>query len=427
MTTPNLGLPELVANQSQPHVPINQAARILDTLVQMVAIDILTAPPGGTPDDGNTYLVDTGATGAWAGFDEYLVYWQTNAWQFIQPKIGWRCYLASVGQDYRFSLGSPNGWAPIAEGGGGDGGGGGGVSRLADLEDVDLANLHDGYALVWNETDGKFEFVSIAAGGTINITDLADVLPGSPGFADGDTLVWDATLGKFIPKVAGSGGAGDAIVSSILLHFDGANGDTTTVDDGVGGFPVTVRGTATLSTTQKKFGATSLQCTATGGVSIPLADFTLSDPGFSYSIDMWIYPTVNADSTLIGQWASGGLSWLLAYVSGSFVFFYADGTSHFPTWSVAWTLNTWQHVAISRINDWLLLYVNGTYQGKLALSTGSILTTPVCDLTIGYSPTSAPNTGNTNGFTGFIDELRIVKGHALFNQTFTPPTAAYDQ
>ena len=121
MTTPNLALSELVASQSQPHVPINTSLRALDALVQPAVIDILNDPTGASTDDGARYIIDLSATGAWAGREGFIAFRRSNAWSFLSPNVGWTAYVESEQSLYVYDpglAGSPsNGWAPYASGG----------------------------------------------------------------------------------------------------------------------------------------------------------------------------------------------------------------------------------------------------------------------------------------------------------------------
>ena len=53
----------------------------------------LTAPPD-SPADGDAYLVDTGATGAWSGHDGEIAWRMSTAWEFIVPSEGMAAYVA---------------------------------------------------------------------------------------------------------------------------------------------------------------------------------------------------------------------------------------------------------------------------------------------------------------------------------------------
>lgn len=230
---------------------------------------------------------------------------------------------------------------------------------------------------------------------------------------------------------AGTGGGGSSPTSTILLHFNGTNGQTTTVDSGPGAFPVTFAGDAALSSTQTKFGATSLGVGTSGGggVSIPLADFNLSDPGYIYTIDFWIYRTSTTDALLIGQWGigSGFLSWGMFFSASQVAHFWSTGGSsgNFPT-GPAWpSAGAWHHFAFQRNGPYLTIFLDGVFKANIVVST-DIYFSPTLDLTIGYQPTSAPHGGITSpSLVGWIDELRITKGQVLYTQNFTPPTVPY--
>lgn len=92
--TANLGIAYLEAAQSQKHVTMNDALSALDIVVQLsVADQDLTAPPA-SPVEGDTYLVATPATGAWAGQEGKIAAYQAGAWIFHTPSAGWRAWIA---------------------------------------------------------------------------------------------------------------------------------------------------------------------------------------------------------------------------------------------------------------------------------------------------------------------------------------------
>lgn len=120
MTTPLLSLPELVSGQSQPHVPINEALRALDVIVQLAALGLSNTPPG-SPSDGDRYLVDSAPTGAWAAHANTIAYYVAgsfNEWRFISPRLGWFAYSESEDAYYRYIPGSPGGWILFVSGDG---------------------------------------------------------------------------------------------------------------------------------------------------------------------------------------------------------------------------------------------------------------------------------------------------------------------
>ncbi|PIE06458.1 MAG: hypothetical protein CSA74_12425 [Rhodobacterales bacterium] len=92
-TTTNLLLPYILAAQAQKHVTHNEALKLLDGLVQLSVLDRdLTAPPG-SPTDGDRYIVASGATGDWAGWDLNVAVWTDGAWLRLPPRTGWRAWI----------------------------------------------------------------------------------------------------------------------------------------------------------------------------------------------------------------------------------------------------------------------------------------------------------------------------------------------
>ena len=111
----HLNLPYIDANQAQKHVTHNEAVRLLDALVQMAVISrTLTAPPG-SPADGNRYIVASGGTGAWAGWDLNIAYYVDGAWTKLVPQAGWIAWVESESTHLRWS-GST--WGVVVPGGG---------------------------------------------------------------------------------------------------------------------------------------------------------------------------------------------------------------------------------------------------------------------------------------------------------------------
>ena len=78
-------------------------------------------------------------------------------------------------------------------------------------------------------------------------------------------------------------------------------------------------------------------------------------------------------------------------------------------------LNAWSHIAVSRDGSNVTrIYLNGV---QIASATD---TTNYATGTTAYINN---NTGNSNKITGYIADLRVLKGTALYTSAFTPPTA----
>ncbi|AII88600.1 DUF2793 domain-containing protein [Planktomarina temperata] len=87
--SPNLSLPYIQQNQSQKHVTHNEGMRLLDGVVQLSVLSRAQTAPPANPVAGDRYILPSGATGAWAGFDDSLAHWEENAWRIIPPNEGW--------------------------------------------------------------------------------------------------------------------------------------------------------------------------------------------------------------------------------------------------------------------------------------------------------------------------------------------------
>jgi hypothetical protein len=89
MTTPRLGLPELVSGQAVPETTVNDQVRGLEAFAgHAVFKDRDLATPPGSPADGDCYLVAASPTGAWTGNAGNIAYRLNTAWRFYAPFEG---------------------------------------------------------------------------------------------------------------------------------------------------------------------------------------------------------------------------------------------------------------------------------------------------------------------------------------------------
>lgn len=129
-----------------------------------------------------------------------------------------------------------------------------------------------------------------------------------------------------------------------------------------------------------------------------------------FTIECWVNKTVAANGSIVDvrSGGTGAVPWAFYIDASNFPYFY-DGTVY--TSSVATTLNAWNHVAIVRTSGVLKIFVNGV-QGYSAAYTASL--NAAGSLLVG---------GTAAYTTGYISNLRIVKGTAVYTANFTPPTA----
>jgi hypothetical protein len=105
----------------------------------------------------------------------------------------------------------------------------------------------------------------------------------------------------------------------------------------------------------------------------------------------------------------------LAYQSSSGKILYISGSAVNITGTTTIAANTWYHVALVRSSGTTKLYVNGILNGTFADSGSytNFTNRPII---------GAFATGTANFLGGYISNLRVVKGVAVYTAAFTPPT-----
>ena len=61
--------------------------------MQLSVKDRDLATPPGSPAEGDRYIVAASPTGAWAGHAADIAVWQDGAWDFHDPREGWRAWV----------------------------------------------------------------------------------------------------------------------------------------------------------------------------------------------------------------------------------------------------------------------------------------------------------------------------------------------
>ncbi|WP_374628670.1 DUF2793 domain-containing protein [Pannonibacter indicus] len=108
--TARLGLPLIAAAQAQKHVTHNEALVRLDALAHLRLIEERQAPLA-VAGEGDSFLVASGAWGAFAGHEGKAAHYSGGAWVFYPGFEGLRAFLASEGRLLVFSGG---GWRDYA-------------------------------------------------------------------------------------------------------------------------------------------------------------------------------------------------------------------------------------------------------------------------------------------------------------------------
>jgi hypothetical protein len=96
-TSANLALPFIEGGELLPDVTLNEALRVIDTLVQLAVVDRDLMAPPGSPSEGERWIVKATATGAWTGHATHIAAWQDGEWVFAIPRAGWLAYVIDEG------------------------------------------------------------------------------------------------------------------------------------------------------------------------------------------------------------------------------------------------------------------------------------------------------------------------------------------
>jgi hypothetical protein len=133
-----------------------------------------------------------------------------------------------------------------------------------------------------------------------------------------------------------------------------------------------------------------------------------------FTIEYWIYAVsfLNAQ-TIFDTRSSSGVTGYSDYFgnTGSFNLFLNNTTIYTSASNVA--LNTWTHIAVSRSGTSIRVFINGTQSGSTVTNTTN-LSDQKCLIGVNRNFVSHHN--------GYISNLRVLKGTAVYTSNFTPPT-----
>lgn len=223
--------------------------------------------------------------------------------------------------------------------------------------------------------------------------------------------------------------------NSLLLSADGSNGSTAIVDSSANAHTITVNGNAQISTTQSKFGGSSMYFDGNGDYLTAPVDSSFEFGTGDFTVELW----ANISSLTAGNYQRaafvalgyGGVGgsvnttyngWGLTYTPGTLLFGRYDGTSYAYSASVTLSSNTWYHIAVTRSGTSLRLFVNGTQVGSTHTTSVSFNKVDNNGLHLGYYRSGSGGASH-DWYHGYMDDVRITKGVARYTSDFTIPTS----
>jgi hypothetical protein len=147
--------------------------------------------------------------------------------------------------------------------------------------------------------------------------------------------------------------------------------------------------------------------------SSTVADFR----NLPFTVEFWMYST-DAASVIIRQNAAGTPNWAILITSGSI--YWQNGYEVSSLYYIALASlttnplrNAWTHIAITRNgSNELKFWINGVGQSSVVTDSTN------------YNSTNGVvvGSGSYGLLTGYLSDVRITKGVAVYTTTFTPPT-----
>ena len=208
--------------------------------------------------------------------------------------------------------------------------------------------------------------------------------------------------------------------TSLLTNFTNAG-----ITDATAKNVLETVGGAQISTTQSKFGGSSISFDGTGdSLDINNTQLGIFSSG-DFTIECWIYfnalPGSGTNSQIIdfrgfGVGTNVAPCLSLNNTSGTYNIRFESGSSVIADRSVSVSTGTWYHLAAVRSSGNVSIYWNGTISG-----TAFSLTT---NYSTGYPVRIGAYTSSVSVLNGYIDDFRISR-YARYTANFTAPTSAF--
>jgi hypothetical protein len=207
---------------------------------------------------------------------------------------------------------------------------------------------------------------------------------------------------------------------TLLLHGDGSNGaqNNTFLDSSTNNFTITRNGNTTQGSFSPYGSNWSNYFDGTGDYLTVPANTAFAFGTGDFTVEFWFNAASYRTS---GPYYDCFLA-LGNFANSPYFRINQDGrltagitaTNEYYTTSTV-TLNRWTHFAVTRQGSTVRLFVNGVLETTQTNSTNLLNTT---DVTVGTSAWQAAN----ETFTGYLSNVRVLKGTAVYTSTFTPST-----
>ena len=268
---------------------------------------------------------------------------------------------------------------------------------------------------------------------------LGRVYYSSLHYAGLDNLIGDSVDGSFRPitltglyEGTPSAGSSAHALISLLLHFDGSDGATTTTDDGPDERTITLAGNAQLDTAQKKFGTASLLLDGNGDLASAADDGDFDFGSGDFTVEGFFRISSLGNNAFFSHWENNdtsGQSFYLVHFNGSNTLRFAYRlTTGIVEANYTWqpSTNTFYHIAVVRYGTTLKVYIDGVAVISESVSTTSLIASEDPFRIGAFNDATTASPTLEWEFAGHVDEVRVTKGQARYIANFVPTTSAFE-
>ena len=214
------------------------------------------------------------------------------------------------------------------------------------------------------------------------------------------------------------GPAPDPTVSLLVTSRNQPQGGQVFADDSPAGRAITVNGAVCHTTAAAHFGSSSIFGTGNAAdyLSMPSSDLGNGTGDFTQECWLRFYGDEWGTMAIMGtgwSWGDGGITWFYA---SSQVRIYHQ-TSRIAQITVPWD-GLWHHYCLMRASGVLYWFLDGVLVASTAW-TGDF--TPTKEMRI----CNDPNHTGSYPFTGYLQDIRVLKRAAYDVAGFTPPATQF--
>jgi hypothetical protein len=194
------------------------------------------------------------------------------------------------------------------------------------------------------------------------------------------------------------------------------------IDNSTNAFSITRNGTVSIQRFSPFSPPTTYSTSVIGGSGyfdgasylLPASNAAFNFGTGDFTIEAWVYQPASGVQAVYDSRGSDASSagFFFGTISSNFVI-YTNATTAIST---SMSLNTWMHFAIVRSGSTWTLYKNGVSAGTYSSSAN------LSDANRQIGASTTVTSSSANYFTGYISNLRVVKGTAVYTTTFTPST-----